>query len=249
MGFIDKIKQLFPRIEKVTETTNFSQQQVTATKTPSDGELNYNLLEDVLDGNILRYDYEENICLDENAINLIVGNGGKSLTFEQEPTNPYDTKAIKIIFGGAKVGYVYRGNIQDMINDWISRGDTFVGYINKYSLNNNTATYKIGFYKPLDKYENKQFSLVKTSKKIDEYSTRMDNLVCCEPGEPVEVDYNSYDETYIVYNSSWEEIGELPKSATKFIESWDHNSIIGLIKDIDYAYDKPKCYVSIYLIK
>ena len=246
MGFIRKIKHLFSGVEK---TTNNSKQQAPATKTISDGERNFCLFEDVLDGCILRYEYEDKICLDENAISLVVGNGGKHLTFEPEPTNPYDAKAIKISFRGNKIGYVYRGKIQDMINDWISRGDTFVGYINKYSLTNNTATYKIGFYKSLDKYESKQFSLVKTSKRIDEYTTRIDNLECCEPGELVELDYDSFDETCIVHDSSGGEIGELPKSAIKFIESSDYDNIIGLIKNIDYASDKPKCYVSIHLVK
>ena len=130
-----------------------------------EGERDYNLFEVILNGWVLRYEYEDRLCLDDGAINLIINNGGAPLTFRQEPDNPHDGAAVAVYLGDNKLGYIYRGNIQKMINDWIKRGELFSGYINKYSTSDNSATYKIGFYKPLNKYKSKRFEIVKTGKR------------------------------------------------------------------------------------
>lgn len=48
--------------------------------------------------------------------------------FIQEPTNPADEKAVLLMFVPQKspFGYLYRGKIQDMVNDYINRGDKVV---------------------------------------------------------------------------------------------------------------------------
>lgn len=48
---------------------------------------------------------------------------GESVDIEQEPDNEYDDRAVAVMHLGDKIGYIYRGRLQDMINDFIDRGD------------------------------------------------------------------------------------------------------------------------------
>lgn len=48
--------------------------------------------------------------------------------FIQEPSNEADNKAVLLMFvpQRRKFGYLYRGKLQDMANDYINRGDKVV---------------------------------------------------------------------------------------------------------------------------
>lgn len=215
-----------------------------------DGQKDYSLFHKVSAGYFLKYQYEKDLCMIEDVMDFIVGNGGKEIKFVQEPENEYDDKAVAIYLGDKKLGYVYKGQIQDMINDFITRGDAVVGYINKYSKNENTATYKVGFYRPLSLCESKQYTLAKTGKKVDEYTKRSENLEYCNEGEEITVSFDYESDSYVVYNSLYDEIGELPKKAMDFIGDTDEDSIGGTFDSLDYdENDRPKAKVTIYLIK
>lgn len=217
-------------------------------RTP-DGKLNYDLFQDIENDSVLCYQYEDGICLLDGAIEFIAGKGGKTLSFVQETENPHDNNAIAIYFDDVKLGYVFRGNIQNMLNDWISRGHYFFGYINKYSVDEKKATFKIGFYKPLSDFESKQFSIVKTKKKVDEYTTREDYLLRCDEGETVSFEYDSEADSYIIYNSMCEEIGELPKSAVTYIKNSECKKAVGILESCETDInDKTTAKVSVFLI-
>lgn len=219
-------------------------------KSVPDGEKNYNLFEDVIDGAVLCYEYEESLCVLDGAFDYILGNGGKGLMFKQEPENPHDEKAVGVYLNGAKIGYIYRGRIQDMFNDYIKRGWRVFGYLNKYSVDNKKATYKIGFYKPLDIFESKRFILSKIKKKIDEYTTREDNLLNCDEGDVLTIEYEDVDDCFVVFNDVYEEVGELPKSAANFINKSDHKKIIGILDACGESDDgKTKAQITVYLVK
>ena len=53
---------------------------------------------------------------------------GNRVALIQEPTNEADDKAVLLMFvpQRKKFGYLYRGKIQDMTNDYINRGDKVV---------------------------------------------------------------------------------------------------------------------------
>ena len=186
----------------------------------------------------------------DGAFDHIPGNGGKALTFKQEPENPHDEKAVAVYLNGAKIGYIYRGTVQDMFNDYTKRGWRVSGYLNKYSVSNNKATYKIGFYKPLDIFESKRFSLSKIKKKIDEYTTREDNLLNCDEGDVLTIEYEDADDCFVVFNDIYEEVGELPKSAANFINENEHKKIVGILDACGENDDgKTKAQITVYLVK
>lgn len=205
---------------------------------PDSFSINYNLFEDVVNNMVLRYTYEENIFLCDGGIDNIVGNEKEDLVFKQEPDNPYDAKAVAIYLKNSKIGYVYRGRVQDMINDWIKRGEEFAGYICKYSLKDKKASYRIGFYKPLDIYKSQVFNI---------YSEKY-----VDPGESVIINYdgNNYD----VYHS-FDKLGTLPTSANKFIESFQPVKIVGLVTANDVfdignlGVDKSMLNITVYPIR
>lgn len=226
-----------------------------ATETPKekaipDGTKNYDLFNDFLDGQFLCYEYEENVCLIEDSFDAIVGNGGKQITFEFEPENEYDSKAVALYVEGKKIGYVYRGKIQDMIHSYYKQGRKICGYLNKYSAAEKTATYKIGFYKPAESFESKQFSLTKTTKKIDEYTTRAENLSFCKEGDVLTVENESViEDNYVVYVDGYAEIGELPKSAVNFINENNPRKIYGILNTVEEDENgKLKAKITVYLI-
>ena len=242
-----------------TITTTASQPQAThqepKTEVIPDGKKDYNLIPDYANGQFLLYEYEERICfikddsLDEK-FGYIIGNGGKQLLFEFEPENQYDCMAIAIYLGDKKLGYVYSGRTQEMMHDYYRKGWEICAHINKYSTENKTATYKVGFFKPIDRFESKQFSLVKTTKKIDAYSNRADNLSCCNEGDVLIIECDDVIErNYVVYTDTYEEIGELPKSANTFIDEYNPKWIMGILNSCEEDENgKLKAKITIYLI-
>lgn len=54
---------------------------------------------------------------------------GEKIEFIQEPDNIHDSKAVKIMQDGIKIGYLYRGETQDEVNSFISFGNTVTGYL------------------------------------------------------------------------------------------------------------------------
>lgn len=234
-----------------TDTLNkFNSVQSNATESDDEKKVDYNLLDIITCENKLKYEYEKEMFVTEEGWQNIPGNLGKVLRFVKEPDNQYDENAVAIYAGQNKLGYVYKGKNQDMINDWINSDRYLSGYLSRYSLNEKKASYRIGFYASLLPYPNRIFSLIKTGKKIDEFSKRSDNISMCNEGDAISAELGVESFSYVVYNDMYEEIGELPKSAENYLNEHDFDEIVGTIEEIDYDYDSaPKIKVKIYLLK
>ena len=224
--FFDVIKALFALLNENKEsqkqhTTNYEpiKKEILDIKPPvkPESEKNYDLFEKLVDDYYLVYEYEKEIAMPE--MNAITGNGGKKITFKQEPDNEYDNCAVALYLNETKIGYLYRGRTQEMVNDWIRKDDYFWGYINKIDVERATATFKIGFYKNINGLEMKSFKLTKITKKASEYgSSRFENLECCSDGDIVDYE-TSYDtDNYIITNEYGNELGELGAKAVEWIE-------------------------------
>jgi len=77
------------------------------------------------------YDYEYNDVgvYRPDTADLPLPPIGAALEFENDPTNPYDDKAIKAVWEGRTVGWLYRKGKREMIRDWIDRGDYYVAEV------------------------------------------------------------------------------------------------------------------------
>lgn len=234
----NKSESNFTSLHAQTSDYTFS----SVTSETQEGEKDYNLFLPISKGYALKYEYENPIDLIGGAMDIICGNGGKMVEFKQETDSD-----IAIYFNDAKIGYVGQDNCKKMINDYIRKELPIVGYINKYSAAANKATYKIGFYKPLSELPNKRFTLIKTKKKIDDFSNRFENLQLTDIGDTLTVETEG-DDQFIVYNSSYDEIGELPKAATAFLENNEYRHIIGTLESCSTDdNDNMKAEVVIYL--
>lgn len=201
-----------------------------------ESEKTYHLFSSIEGDNYLKYEYERDLCLSSgvDAADLS-GKGGTPITFVQEPDNKYDDKAVAIYLESKKIGYVYRGRTQDMCNDWFKRDMLFIGHLAKINVAENTATYKIGFYRPLAERENKLFLLLRVTKTVEDFeiSSRYDNLSVMDEGD--EVDY--YNGT--VYDGT-DELGELSDKAIDFIEQFEKVALI--IESLDDNKAKIRVY-------
>ena len=56
---------------------------------------------------------------------------GSDIDLETEPDNPYDSGAVKAVYGGGLVGYLNRGKLQDMMRDKINRGEKICAILTK----------------------------------------------------------------------------------------------------------------------
>lgn len=193
----------------------------------SEARANYDLLPAIFDDYMLRYKYDAELCMIDNTAMDLSGNSGKQICFEQEPNNPYDKNAVVVLMGGKKIGYVYRGQIQDMLNDWFRKGFEVGAHLNRIDVNKNKVTFKIGFYKPIFGAESKVFPLVRVTRTRDEFdSSRADNLTCCSVGEVLEIEYGE------IVSGHMGEIGELNAKAQEFCE--DAVCCAARIETIDY---------------
>lgn len=56
---------------------------------------------------------------------------GSDIDLETEPENPYDSGAVKAVYGSSLVGYLNRGKLQDMMRDKINRGEKICAILTK----------------------------------------------------------------------------------------------------------------------
>lgn len=217
---------------KPIEAKQAAPQAVYAPLVKPESEKNYDLFDKLVDDFYLAYEYEEKIAIPQTE--LITGNGGKKITFKQEPDNEYDNRAVALYLGDAKIGYIYRGRTQDMVNDWINRDDFFWGYINKIDVANSTATYKIGFYKDISDLKMKSFRLTRITKRAPEYeSSRHENVECCSDGDIVEYETSFINDNCIITNEYANELGELGTKAVEWINETENDIKFARINNIE----------------
>ena len=217
---------------KSVETNQAAPQSVYTPPVKPESEKNYNLFDKIEDDFYLAYEYEEKIALPQ--IGIITGNGGKKITFKQEPDNEYDNRAVALYLGDDKIGYVYRGRTQDMVNDWIKRDDFFWGYINKIDVANSTATFKVGFYKDIGNLQMKSFRLTRITKKASEYeSSRHENVECCSDGDIVGYETSFLSDNCIITTEYGNELGELGAKAVEWINENESNIKFARINNIE----------------
>ena len=106
-----------------------------------------------IDGYALRYLYKDVEISSWEYIPRDIKIGNR-IIFMQEPTNEYDNKAVMLMFvpQRKKLGYLYRGKMQDMVNDYINRGDKVVARLSYLTFNPcKIVKIDIGFYKKVKK--------------------------------------------------------------------------------------------------
>ena len=101
-----------------------------------------------IDGMALAYHYKDvKIAVirgaepDFNAISP-----GDVVTLIQEPTNEYDNNAVAVMANGVKLGYLFRGRLQDMANDFLNSERAIFSCITAIDSNEHVIEIFLGFY-------------------------------------------------------------------------------------------------------
>lgn len=159
-----------------------------------------------------------------------------------EPENPYDSKAVSFVFHGNTIGYLNKGTLQDMIHDFLNRGDLVKAQVQKIES---------------DKVYLKLFFCCKRSEllpAVDSFSVKLvsnskqewqDNIALCSEGEEVDLEYDFEKDKYLVTSCNCE-IGYIPESKTSYISTLEDKGYfpIGEIQETDMS-DSGKYYVII----
>lgn len=149
---------------------------------------------------------------------------GDFLSLEPEPDNEFDQKAIKVLYGIDKIGYLYRGKIQDMVNDYIHKGLPIDVRVD--SMGEDKITCAIAFYKDMESFESIVATLTKTTKKDIFDNSRQDNLSGVSEGDLLNIEFDFETESYLVSDEYGNEIGELSSNVSNKLS----------LREDDYTY-------------
>jgi len=89
----------------------------------------------VPEGFTLKHEYDDvrlTKCKNEDKVGI-----GSIVRFEHEPHNQHDKKAVAVKVENFTIGYLQRGNLRDMYNDFTSRGDIVIGCVRAFELYQN----------------------------------------------------------------------------------------------------------------
>lgn len=226
-----------PQVAQKTETTRpTSQLEKPQTPPMSAMQSNQIALPPQSWGMPLAYQYIDKVCIDPNnppLLDLITI--GDEITFQQEPQNPYDNRAVIIQTKKQKLGYVYKSNIQDMINDFKAKDLMVLGYIYDIYPHDYTIKYLIGFYcfkRPKGKVLGRGKLISNRSKDAQE------NISYCKRYEPLSIEPDEDKPTYKVL-ADGVFVGKLPKGMIDFV---DYATFF--VDDIEEAEDG-KCHITV----
>lgn len=142
MGLFDEAKKMIKQYHDENKT-----QQQQRTQQPQSAEKK-SVVEDI-EGYTLKYHYHDVEVTSWEYIPRDIKVGNRIICI-QEPTNEADSKAVMLMFvpQRKKLGYLYRGKIQDMVNDYINRGDKVVARLSHLSFKPEfSVKIDIAFYK------------------------------------------------------------------------------------------------------
>lgn len=164
------------------------------------------------------YQYQEvDIAMTDKVVKeFSVVHPGDAISFIPEPTNAYDPQAIEIWSNNQLLGYVYRGKIQDMLNDFLKFKEPVHGMVFSVRTEEKKITYSVGFYRPA---RPKSYGKMLGSGRLTANSGEeaQDNIAACDEGDEVTVSYDydkeRFEVSYIDY------IGCLPKKLEQYADT------------------------------
>ena len=198
---------------------------------------------ETVDNNILTYKYSRVSIAFPERVNVGLGS---FVDFEKEPNNEFDDKAVKVMSIGKKIGYIYRGKLQDMLNDFLKKDWHVEGIVD--SVSPDTFTIAIAFYKPFSSFKSITSTLVKTSKKDIFDNSRQDNLTSISCGDLLSMEYDVDSGSYIVSDDFGNELGELSANVSSKLLEQENEFGFKVICENNELDDnlKYKCKVKIF---
>ncbi|MDE6500715.1 MAG: HIRAN domain-containing protein [Ruminococcus sp.] len=220
------VKPLLLLNKKLKEKNELSQQ---STKDNSKSENQFNAITapnqapKFINGIPLNYNYKhEKLCQirgqEPDISKLKVG---QEVSLLPEPQNQYDKNAIAVYHENDKIGYLYRGYVQDIANRFNNDIDAEI-FCFICEINGNDVFLNIGFYQEKRELLNKEttFKLIRTSSK--EIQETIDD--CVSEEDEVYFSYDYEKELFEICPTGCSfAIGYAPKSKSSLLESLEES--------------------------
>lgn len=147
------------------------------------------------------------------------------ITFAKEPTNVYDSNAVAVFdkARNIKVGYLYKGSLQDMVNDFISGGHPIRSRITDITPEGKIQI-EVAFYRrpaaPVKNFKSQvTFALSSSTKEAQENISD-----CADEGDDLEFEFDYDTEKFAFYcNTAF--VGYAPSKYADILRLIEDNSI------------------------
>lgn len=172
-----------------------------------------------MDGVPLAYQYQEKDIAMANELvrDFYSIRPGDSIAIVPEPTNQYDPNAIQLWSNNQLLGYVYRGQMQDMLHDFMKQGAPVYAMVHSVNPQERKVAYSIAFYR--NKKSMFRGKLLATGRLTSSSGQEaQDNISLCEEGEELSVFFDYEKDRYEV-EASTGFIGCLPKKLEQYDEA------------------------------
>ena len=171
---------------------------------------------------------------------------GAVLSVAQDKENAHDPHAVRLSLGGQAVGYLYRNRLQDMANDFLSKGDPVLAVLLDPGTGKQ-AKLRLEFYDNLGALGHclARHPDAKAWRLTGNGGEEMqDNILCCNRGDECTLDFDPEKEKYLVISGF--EIGYLPAGAAKLVDSLGEFRCAVYVADTDTT-DSGKESISVYI--
>lgn len=171
----------------------------------------------VVDGQRLKYHYDRVgvFTPKEFPVDFAQLNPGDQVVLKKAPDNPHDHKAVSVVHPKGNIGFLYRGRLQDMANDYLSVRRPIYAHIDSIDDAERKITIFLAFYGSTLFVDSKSYKLTggksKAAQEAIELLTEDEYLI---------VSYDPDKDKYEVTDGG-EVIGYLPKSANDLAETMD----------------------------
>ena len=206
------------------------------------------LLPESIRGHEIAYRYEDvGIFVPKDATFDVDGFvPGAVLTLFHDVENENDPNAVGLRLNKRLVGYLYRGKLQDMANNWIEKKLPLRAVLTKLFRDDRRAEVLLAFY---DLSDFKKLRLLYPDAKeyrlaYNSNADMQDNLLLCSKCDECSLVYDCDKDRYLV--SSGFDIGYLPASAGKLVERFGEESCRVFIADL-YTNDSDKTVATVYV--
>lgn len=169
-------------------------------------------------------------------------NNNMPITFIPEPDNPYDNNAVIVRTENINIGYLYKGNLQQMTLDYLKRGDPIKSHITHVDIAHETVCITMGFYKVKTgrtEYDYDKLIEINAPYKIfkltgNRNADMQEALLTCSEGEKVEYEYDDDKEKYVAVCG--DDVGYFPKSSEKYLDDERSAFIYSIDEDDNEKY-------------
>lgn len=154
---------------------------------------------------------------------------GQVVTLRQEPENTYDPNAVAVWHAESKIGYLYKGKLQDMANDYLRREDPIFAAASRVKIDEDQVNVELclAFY-PTRRATGttKRFKLSGNTG-----AERQEQIGFADEGDLVEYSYDFDKEKYEAICNG-DSIGFFPKSANELLED-DASVVVAQVEEND----------------